>query len=221
MSRHATAEALSAYLDDELGDGASRRLADHLEDCADCRARLSSLRRVVNGLRRLERTAPPPILAQEVERRVALSGRPAGRLERLEERLRGLPQSSSVFFTFALVVALAWLLFLFAHGVDRSQRPRTALVLGSPPVAPELTGEVRETRQAAGRTFDLIDGVWRQRGLERKVAEFDVEAGSAAGREILAVYPDLATLGDRILLQLEGSVVELRGVRSPPPPPAD
>jgi anti-sigma factor RsiW len=216
MSRHATAEVLSAYLDDELGDAASRRLADHLEGCDDCRARLSSLRRVVNGLRRLERTAPPPVLAQEVERRLALSGRPAGRFERLEERLRGLPQSSSVFFTFALVVALAWLLFLFAHGVDRSQRPRTALVLGSPPTAPELTGEVRETRQAAGRTFDLVDGVWRQRGLERKLAEFDVDAGSDAGREILAVYPDLATLGDRILLQLEGSVVELRGVQPPP-----
>lgn len=208
MSRHATAEVLSAYLDDELEEVESREIADHLERCTDCRARFASMRRVVTTLRRMERRAPPPLLAENVERRMSLDGRRASTLERLEDHLRDMPQSSSLFFTFALVAALAVIVYLFAHGVERSQRPRTALVLAPQVEAP--TGEVRETREVAGRTFDLIDGVWWERGLEQPVADFHVTTDSPAGREVLALHPELAELGRRVVLRIEGSVVELR-----------
>lgn len=212
MSRHATAEVLSAYLDDELSGEQGRRLADHLEECDACRARLDSLDRVVSTLRRVERAAPPPVLEQYVQRRIALAGRPAGRLERLEERLRSVPQSSSVFFTFALVTALAVLLYFFAHGVDRSQRPRTALVVATAPQAEIPPGERRE---AAGRTFEWTGEVWLEEGLERRRPDFHVTAGSAAGQEILALHPELAALPGRVLLRLGEAVVELRGVPYP------
>lgn len=209
MSRHATAEVLSAYLDDELSREEGRWLDDHLEACESCRAHLASMRRVVSTLRRVERTAPPPVLTQYVQRRIALAGRPASRLERLEERLRAVPQASSIFFTFALVTALAVLVYFFAHSVDRSQRPRTALVVATAPQPEIAPGEVRP---AAGRTFQWNDGVWREVGLDQRVADFHVEADSPAGREILSLFPDLAELPGRVLLRLDDSVVDLRGV---------
>jgi len=215
MSRHATAELLSAYLDDELDSGVSRALAGHLERCPACRARFASLRSVVATVRRLERQAPPPVVGEVVARRLAFERRPASARERLEGRLSRLPQPSSIFYTFALLVAFAVVIYLFAEGVERAGRPRTALVLAPAPTVSLPTGEVRETRQAAGRTFDLIDGVWRERGIEQPFADFPIEAESDAGRALLAHHPDLAALGDRVVLRLEGSVVELRGAAAP------
>jgi len=221
MSRHATAEVLSAYLDDELDASSSLHLAAHLEGCEECRRHLSSLRRVVTSLRRLERMAPPPVLAGSVQRHIALSGRPASPMEWMEERLGRIHTASSIFFTFALITALSVVVYYFAHGVERASQPRTALILTQAPTLPLPTGEVRETRQVAGRTFELVDRVWRERDLGQPFADFHIEADSEAGRMMLALYPDLAGLGARVRLKVGGQVVELRGadqlVALPPP----
>lgn len=211
MSRHATAEVLSAFLDEELDRPEEQRLEDHLATCQRCRHDLGSLRRVVTSVRRLERMAPPPVLAQNVQRHIALSGSPASPLEWMEQRLGRIHSSSSIFFTFALVTTLAVLLYFFAEGVERAGQPRTALVLPPPPALSAPVGEQGEIRVVDGRSFVLMDGLWRQQDLGQRFADFHVEADSAVGREILRRHPELGSLGNRILLRFEEGVVELRG----------
>lgn len=218
MSHHATAEVLSAYLDAELEAGEARDLSRHLEDCDDCRARLDSLRRVVTSVRRLERAAPPPVLAQYVQQRINLAGRPRGLVERLESQMRDVPQLPSIFVTFALVFALALIVYVFVVGVHRHLNP-TEIVLLPVPRPPAPTGEVLETREAAGRTFDLVDGIWREQGVTEPVADLRIEADSAAGRALLDLYPGLSDLGGRIFLRLPEGIIELR--LPPPEPPAE
>ena len=211
MSRHATAEVLSAYLDDELSAAEHERLAGHLESCDDCRAHLKSMRRVVTSVRRLERMAPPPVLAGDVERHIALSGRPASPMEWMEERLGRIHSASSILFMFALITALAVISYFFAHGVERAQQPRTALVLNAPELPP-LDGRVRATREVEGRTFDLVNRIWRERGIPIDLVDVPVQADGEVGRRLLDAYPGLAELGPRIRLLVDGQVVELRGL---------
>lgn len=213
MSRHATAEVLSAFLDEELETAAVERLEKHLASCQRCRRELSSLRRVVTSVRRLERMAPPPVLAQDVQRHIALSGPPSSPLEWMEQRLGRIHSGSSIFFTFALVTALAVLMYFFAEGVERAGQPRTTLVLPQSPAQSAPAGQEGEIRESAGRSFVLVDGVWRERGVEQRFPDFHVRAESDVGREILRRHPELGSLGDRILLRLEEGIVELRGAR--------
>ena len=51
-----TPAQLSAYLDDELGANARRRVVRHAADCPECGGLLNSLRRLIGALA----SAPPP-----------------------------------------------------------------------------------------------------------------------------------------------------------------
>lgn len=204
MSRHATLERLSAYLDDALDPRLRRQLASHLAICRDCCDRLAGLRRAVIAVGGLERFPPPP----PPQRAMAVAR------DRFGLRLPGLPHLSPVFFSFALVMALT-AVNLFAHGIEVSTRPWTEYVLVTAPELPEARGpeawgQVSASREAAGRVFDLVGDVWRERGVGEVPADSLVEADSAAGRALLATHPDLAGLGDRVLLRTPGGVVELR-----------
>lgn len=215
MSRHATAEVLSAYVDQELEPESARELRRHLEACDDCRARLASVRRVVSGLRRLERVSPPAILARDVERRISLAGEPSGLIERLESRLPGAPLSSPHFFTFALVCALAVLVYLFAHGVDKARRPRTTLIVETS--APAGVLAIEESRRVGERTFDRVAGRWFERDLPADLPVRAIGSASAEGQRIL---DDLAAPGDEplelpIRLRWENEVVEVRATPKP------
>lgn len=136
MTAHASAEILSAYLDRELPAPKVDRLEEHLEDCPRCRAHLDSLTRVVGHLQRLERTAPPPILADRVARRVNLErarvvGR-GGMVERIESKLGRVPVQSSILSTFSLVFALAAILYLFALAVEQIELKRIPVLVATP-----------------------------------------------------------------------------------------
>lgn len=193
MSRHASARQLSAYLDGELPKPQLRLVERHLEECPPCRERLAGLRRTVASLRRLERLAPPPALGEDVARRVRLEPRPRGLLERLEARLGAPPLQSAVGFTFALVLAFAVLLVLFAGWVDeRGRREREA---GPRLVAPsEIVG---------AEDFVLPEDPPATRRLR-------ADAEEAAGW--IAANPEIGRLLERglpVLLRRDGEVIEL------------
>lgn len=76
-------EALSAWLDDALDEGARHRLAEHLAVCPACAAELAALRELSAGFVAL-RTADPL--------GVDLSGVVAGRLAAAERRPPAAPQ---------------------------------------------------------------------------------------------------------------------------------
>ena len=89
MIVHDNLELLSSLVDDELETPVRHAVERHLEDCRPCRERLRGLRQVVDGLRRLEETAPPPALAARVERAISLEPTRRGTLRRGEDALSG------------------------------------------------------------------------------------------------------------------------------------
>lgn len=213
MSGHATAEVLSAYLDQELPRPQLRLVQTHLEECAACRDQLQGLRRVVGRLHSLETLAPPPVLAQQVQRRIALDGgRPKGLVERLERRLGGLPLEPSVAVTFALIFSFAVILYLFGWWVG--DRGGTTVLV--PPVSAEANGSLVEVD---GRLFELEGDLWMERGLDPEAPARLVTVADAEGLALLERYPRLASwlvTGRSVRLSLEtGEVVQLE----PPPVP--
>ena len=61
-----TPAQLSAFLDDELGAPARRRVVRHTRDCPECRGVLRSLRRLLDALG--SRPAPEPVAERLVLR---------------------------------------------------------------------------------------------------------------------------------------------------------
>jgi anti-sigma factor RsiW len=63
---------MSAYLDGELASRARARLRHHVEECAECRAILDSLRRMLGLLKRVPAPAfeETPDIASAVRRRL-------------------------------------------------------------------------------------------------------------------------------------------------------
>lgn len=79
-------DLLSAYLDGELDPVSSRRLEQHLGQCADCRAVLEDLRRIVAAAPLYRGT--PPADAVWTGIRTAIEGRPVVSLDRARQARR-------------------------------------------------------------------------------------------------------------------------------------
>lgn len=191
---HLSDEMLSAYLDGELSQRRAGTVEEHLEDCTPCRARLDGMRRVVRSLSRLERVTPPPLLAQRVERRVILLGREPSLVERLEGRLRGLSLDSPMIVTFAVVLALAAIVYFFSHGVA-GRRGDVALRVAAPEAASGLMGAL-DAVEIDGRRLRRDGDTWIEDGSGDAAAEA-VDRGSARAAELLRRHPwidDLLTV---------------------------
>ena len=133
MSAHTTVQDLSAYLDRRLEESDLRRVEEHLDTCEDCRERFQGMRRVAAGLRRLEEQEPPPELEQAVARRIRLEGERKSWLDRLESGLGTFQEQSSTFALFAVVIALAVMLLLFAQALERARNKTTPIYFDTPP----------------------------------------------------------------------------------------
>ncbi len=206
MTVHASAEVLSSLLDGELTEAERREAERHLAGCADCRARLDSLGRVVGTLKRLERAAPPEALAQLVQRRVALVGTRRSYLDRMEERLQRLGKGSPLAVSFALVLALAVMVYLLSHGTARQQQRGVPIVVPTAEAAREFAAanahREPKTLEAGGRRFVLSGERWLEHGLER-----DEAAGTLA---VSTVVTQGSPEGEA-LLGREGWLEELLG----------
>jgi len=218
MSAHVTTEHLSAYLDRELPDRRVREVESHLEDCSLCRANLESLSRVVHRLQALERVSPPPLLAGDVARRVALDRRPRSLLERLESRLSGQPLQSQIFNTFALVMALGAILYIFAFSMDLIERKRVPVRVVSPEASKEF---IRQHEISIGMRSEMADRVfyregelWREQGAAGD-PEAEIAASSPEGLAVQERNPELAPLlgqGQPVILRdggPDGRVVKI------------
>jgi Putative zinc-finger len=64
-----TLDELSAYLDHELNDDATARVAEHVAGCADCQARLDGLRQTAYAIRALPMETPPRTFTIPAKRR--------------------------------------------------------------------------------------------------------------------------------------------------------
>lgn len=204
MNAHATVEMLSAYLDEELSPSEASRVEEHVEGCGSCRQRLQGMRNVVSTLHHLERMAPPPTLDQIVARRVALAGQEEGLLDKVERRLESVQRQSPIFFLFALTVALAVIVLLFAEAVETYQK-------NIPPVPPPPVGASAE-RAAAGRTFHLVGDLWIEAGTDPATVDVILSAASHKWAELVADdarLAELTDLGGPVVVRLAGHTVRL------------
>jgi len=221
MNRHVSTEQLSGYLDGELGYSEIRQIENHCSACAECGARLEAMQRVVSGLGRVERAAPPPALRQRIRQQVAAQP-PAPSFE------RALNAFCLVFFPIlplrpalrtAAVMGLALVvggvaLHHEAEGLPPTPGPGQELVTVEPGAQ---LGQLLTTSEVAGREFIWTDDGWIQKGLEGQTPVARMDAGSPRGRALLTRYSDLQLLledGSSVVLRYDLETVE---IRNPPP----
>lgn len=209
---HVDRDLLSAYLDRELPAREQARVEDHLAHCPGCRARLDGLARVVGALARLERAAPPPSLAQRVERRAAVESARLGRFEGIEARLSTFAPQSPLLVAFTLTIALAAILYLFSLWAAGAREPVS--LHPAPAAAARGLIERVETRPVAGRELVRRGDEWREVAVLERAPERTIDAGSDAAAELLARHPWLAELAEEgrtvVFLDEGGEVVALR-----------
>jgi len=229
MTSHATAELLSACIDDSLSRLQEERLEEHLDDCDRCGMELAGLRRVVERLNRVERQLPPATLGYEVRRRVAsehASGRLSERLMARRSQVR--PQLGMLAFLGPLL-GLAAILFVFLQQVERQQSWQDVIVIRHParqdgmadlpaPLAEPGLLSVSEqappaevpSRRVGDLVFDFADGVWIQRGVDARQAVRVLEVDARKPPAVRIDVAALASLGGPVVADLDGEVVELR-----------
>ena len=219
MNRHLSTEQLSSYLDGEIGFFETQELEHHLGDCTACRSQLESMQRLVIGVRRMERVAPPRAIAQEVRQRIAAEEAAPSWRRRLQVFLGGMAFQPALRTSAAMGLAFVFTLFLLNQSVEQEQRnlqpPAEAVVTvqtyfgdNSPAPLPLTTSEV------AGRQFVWLGERWIQRGLEGEQPQTLVAARSPEGRAMLSAYSDLEFLisdGSRVVLRYRRATVELSG----------
>jgi anti-sigma factor RsiW len=217
MNRHVTTEQLSAYLDRELGIAERRQIEAHLEACPACGAQLASLRRVLNGLGRVQRTAPPPVIAQQLRRQlVGEAATPAPPFRRLLFLISDLARRQSLQSSLAMALTLVLCVSLVSHGVigNQAEAQEKNFVVktyaGAPLWLPQTKSEV------AGREFVLTEEGWVQEGLEWEQPRALVDTQSPEGQALLTKYENLEVLlaeGDPVVLRDNLETVELRNPR--------
>ena len=225
MNRHVTTEQLSAYLDKELGFVEMRQLDAHFEACPACGARLASMRRTLQGLARVERLAPPPLVAQQLRSRIAAeSAAPPSPVRRLLRLVSALPLQPALRTSLAMGLTVVVSLFLVTHGVERESRNL------KPSVSPEPQAIVETylgdspfptpptTSKVAGRDFLWTDEGWVQLGLEGERPEARVDISSPEGKALLTHNSGLELLladGYPVVLRYNLETVELRATGKP------
>ena len=114
--------------------------------------------------------------------------------------------------TFALVVALAAIVYLFAYGLERHQRRGVPVVLEPP--AGTVGQELAENREIEGRVFAPREGGWREVGSAGATPTLVVDLSTPEdAARWLELHPELERLGreleGRVVLRLEDEWVEV------------
>ncbi|MDH3522687.1 MAG: zf-HC2 domain-containing protein [Acidobacteriota bacterium] len=202
MNHEATVELLSRFLDGEVTPGERQRVEEWLAESHEVREIYEGLGRVRGSLGRLAETAPPAHLGELVRRRVALEGEATGLWGRVEGRLRSWTAGPGLLTPFAVVLALAAMLYVLANGLARFERAREPVYVTAP-----------DTRIVAGRQLSRHGGRWVEAGLDParldEAARIVVAAADAA--EWARQRPELAPLVElgTVVVELDGEVVVL------------
>lgn len=221
MSGHASAELLSAYLDDGLEPRRAERLEVHLEECDRCRTELEGLRRVVLHLQAVEREAPPPALGYAVRRRVASEHVSGSLSERLQMRRAPVRPQVGLLAFLGPLLGLTVILLLFLQQVQRRQAAGPTLIIHQPaaleePVEPVGASAAESTsRRIGARQFHVRNGIWIEQGAERTTVSRVIDMSAAEPGAGTADLKSLAILGERVVVWLDGEAVELRFASEP------
>jgi hypothetical protein len=191
MSPHATANRLSSYLDDQLDEHESRKVASHLSGCASCRGQLEGLRRVVGDLRALEQSKPPEGLGLRLQQRLAREAPPVVGKGAYGRRFPRLFFQPAILASLGVVIALGVVMVLFIQQLERQVGGGT--LFGINPDDPAIESSPVEVGK---RTFQMMGGIW---------VESDLTVAEVAGAQVIE---------RRTLLALEGLPVGTREILS-------
>ncbi|MFL6259422.1 MAG: hypothetical protein ACJ76Y_06905 [Thermoanaerobaculia bacterium] len=216
MNRHVSTEQISGYLDAELGYSEIRQIENHCSACKECGERLEAMQRVVSGLGRVERSAPPPALRQQIRQQVAVQP-PTSNLTRALSSFRLLffPIRPALRTASAVGLALVVGIFVLHHeieGLPAAAEPGQEVVTVQPGAQ---LGQLLTTSEVAGREFIWTDDGWIQKGLEGQTPVARMDAGSPQGRALLTKYSDLQLLledGSPVVLRYDLETVEIRNL---------
>lgn len=210
MSQQAPAEVLSAYLDGQLEPAEAAELERRLENDDALREQLAGMRRVVSNLQHLQRMAPPPTLGQDVARRVALAGERTSLLDRIEDGLSRLQHQSTTFLMFAVIFALALIIYMFSFGLRDSNLVPVVFEDGVQEIDLEVL-KTAVTTVMGGRLFEREGDLWLEEGVDPSAPARVVELASPAGQQLLEARPDLQGIAylKRARVKVDGEVLEL------------
>lgn len=175
---HTPVEMLSSYLDDELTRERRLRVERHLQGCEECQHRLEGLRRVVQRLEGLGRISPIPYLEQQVLQSAATGEQEESLRDRLERGAGRLHIERWVWLpTFAMVIALVSIIYLFSWGLE-SQKQRLPADLDVELRAAEVSDE--ETAAALETASPVAEGSRTEsRQPKREDALLEITADAA------------------------------------------
>ena len=179
-------DLLSGYLDDELSAHERTEVEAHLATCADCRAVLADLERVVTAARGLEPGEPPRHLwagiagriAAERERSFPFERRPAGRRFSLT-----VPQLAAA--AVVLMLLSGGSVWMLADGA--AAPPATTASTGP---AAGVTALPVDARTGADTTAAAIAAL--ERSLEASATQLDPETIAVMQRNLLIIDEALA-----------------------------
>lgn len=198
MTGHATAERLSSYLDDQLGEREARDVADHLSRCVDCRRQLEGLRRVVGELRSLEQSRPPEGLGLRLQQRLVREAPPLlGRGALGGHRFPRPLFQPAILASLGVIIALAVVMVLFIQQLEHEVGGGTLFGI-KPSEGIVQSGPV----EVAGRTFELMGGIW----VESDLTVAEVAAAEVKDRAALLASVALPADVRKVLTQLEREV---------------
>ncbi len=214
MTSHASAEMLSAYLDQQLVAREARELEEHLETCSQCHVRLEGLRKVIDNLRSIHELSPPSTLQQAVVRRIALTDEPPGLLDRFEQGLSLLNRQNPILAMFGVVIALVLFIYLFSYNLKlhENQNSTIPVIFQDPPAA---IADIAAGTRLVVADRSLVwsaEGYWLEEGIDVGAVSHSLEIDSSAGSELLAAHPKLAevaALGRAAVINIEGDVIRL------------
>lgn len=215
MTHNATVELLSRFLDDDVTPAERRRAESLIAVDPEARAIYQGLRGVRGALAELGDAEPPGHLGALIERRVALEAERSGLWARVDLGLRRFLVEPAMLPAFAVVLALAAMIYLLASGIDRFDRSQEPRILRPPPESLRL----QAPRQIAGRTFRFEGDRWIEEGVSSEAAAH-AERQSVSPAEIenwVRARPELAGLPElgAAVLVLDGKVVEVVFERGP------
>lgn len=132
---HLSVEMLSTYLDERLVEAERRRLESHLEECSECHQRLQGMRRVMQRLETLDKQAPPPHLGFQLRRLAARQATTSTLVEKLEKGARRFTVQATVAPVFAVVLALALIIYMLSWGIHRQEHGNVPVILETEPMS--------------------------------------------------------------------------------------
>ncbi len=202
MRHEATVELLSRFLDGEVTPAERSRVEEWLESDRGVREIYEGLSRVRGSLKQLSDAAPPAHLGVLVQRRVALETEASSLWARVERGLQSWPVVPRVLGPFAIILALAAMVYVLANGLARFERAREPVFVAVP-----------AARIVAGRELIRQGGRWVESGLDGAAVAGaktrivgPLERAEWTGRR--AELAPLAELGT-VVLELDGEVVTL------------